>query len=66
MNKEAQQQLDAILAKDISSLTQVDLDFLTARKAYLTEEQLSNYFPTKAEETPAPKKKTKVSTPNLD
>jgi hypothetical protein len=44
MNKEAQQKLNAILSKDISSVTQNDKIFLKARSDYLTTQQKELYL----------------------
>lgn len=52
MNPEAQAQLEKILAKGNLEITQADLDFLRARRSYLTEEQLERFaevLPTREE-----------------
>ena len=50
MNQEAQQKLNAILNKDISSVTQADRIFLKARMDYLTSQQREVYFKTEKKE----------------
>lgn len=46
MNHEAQQKLNTILNKDISSITESDRIFLKARIDYLTPEQRTTYLST--------------------
>jgi hypothetical protein len=56
MNDEAQAVVDRILAAGPSNATEADMEFLTARRSYLTEEQKAEFGIT--DET-APKAKTR-------